>query len=363
MTTNPMQRKARNSFLAGMLITLIITGAIIGFLTYMLINQKKAERQEELAKTSIYTLNKDVKSGQIITPDMLNLVSVTTDIAPKNAVDSMDKLVEYSLMEKSTGNMIATDENGLYVADNGNKVRIAKDEASGNYYKAVNNQKVLVEFLDVPLVAKVDMAANSVVTLDLVARSNEVANDDLRLTEYNMLMLPVKLNVDDYIDIRFTLPSGQNYIVVSKKRVVDVLEDTVWLKMSEEETLTLSNAIVEAYIMTGSKLTVNLYVEPGLQEASIPTYAVSQDVLALIEKDPNIRQEAKQALFKQYNDQGLVNQRTNIINGQIQKYEDQLQGNIESRVQAENESRRELREKYLEELSAAAAAATVEVVE
>ena len=29
MATNPMQRKARNSFLLGMLITLVIAGAII----------------------------------------------------------------------------------------------------------------------------------------------------------------------------------------------------------------------------------------------------------------------------------------------------------------------------------------------
>ena len=32
MATNPMQRKARNSFLLGMLITLVIAGAIIALL-------------------------------------------------------------------------------------------------------------------------------------------------------------------------------------------------------------------------------------------------------------------------------------------------------------------------------------------
>ena len=32
MASNPMQRKARNSFLLGMIITLLITGAIIVFL-------------------------------------------------------------------------------------------------------------------------------------------------------------------------------------------------------------------------------------------------------------------------------------------------------------------------------------------
>ena len=32
MATNPMQRKARNSFLLGILVTLIISGIIIAFL-------------------------------------------------------------------------------------------------------------------------------------------------------------------------------------------------------------------------------------------------------------------------------------------------------------------------------------------
>ena len=43
MATNPMQRKARNSFLGGMLITLIITGAIIAFLIIQLMDIKKKE--------------------------------------------------------------------------------------------------------------------------------------------------------------------------------------------------------------------------------------------------------------------------------------------------------------------------------
>ena len=41
MATNPMQRKARNSFLLGMLITLVIAGAIIALLFIQLKNYKE----------------------------------------------------------------------------------------------------------------------------------------------------------------------------------------------------------------------------------------------------------------------------------------------------------------------------------
>ncbi len=42
--------------------------------------------------------------------------------------------------------------------------------------------------------------------------------------------------------------------------------------------LTMSNAMIESYIMPSSKLHAVRYVEPGIQVAAIPTYPVSQAV-------------------------------------------------------------------------------------
>ena len=42
MAINPMQRKAQNSFLLGILVTLLITGLIIGFLVLQLTKLTKA---------------------------------------------------------------------------------------------------------------------------------------------------------------------------------------------------------------------------------------------------------------------------------------------------------------------------------
>ena len=41
MATNPMQRKARNSFLLGMLVMLLIAGAIIALLLMQLMEKDK----------------------------------------------------------------------------------------------------------------------------------------------------------------------------------------------------------------------------------------------------------------------------------------------------------------------------------
>ena len=352
MATNPMQRKARNSFLLGMLVMLVIAAIIIGVLVKFLVDAKKAEQEQKLAQRTVYVLNTDVKSGEIITNNMLELKTVFSYTVPSNSYTDIQIFDEYSLQEKQTGHTISRDNNGLYMVENNTRLPIQYNPEDGNYYTARNGQTQLVEFINVPLIAKVDMQANSVLTQDLVAKSDEIPNDDLRLQEYNMLLLPVKINVDDYIDVRLTLPSGLDYIVISKKRVVDIMENTIWLKLSEEEILTMSNAIVEAYQMTGSKLYVNLYTEPGLQADATPTYAVSPAVLTLIENDPNIREVAKRELFNNYT-QAQVDERANNINSALNQYAEQAQSNIETRVREENEARQELRERYLEELESA----------
>ena len=63
MASNPMQRKARNSFLLGVFITMIIAALVIAFLLYMMYQQKAEKEEIENDKVTVYVLIKDVKSG------------------------------------------------------------------------------------------------------------------------------------------------------------------------------------------------------------------------------------------------------------------------------------------------------------
>ena len=58
MAINPMQRKAQNSFLLGILVTLLITGIIIGLLVIQLTKMTKEQKAAEAAKKEIYVLRK-----------------------------------------------------------------------------------------------------------------------------------------------------------------------------------------------------------------------------------------------------------------------------------------------------------------
>ena len=79
-----------------------------------------------------------------------------------------------------------------------------------------NYTKELLEAM--PLIAKIDMYANTVITPDMVAEG-QLTKDDVRKQEYNIIALPTQIQTGDYIDVRLRLPDGQDLIVVSHKEV------------------------------------------------------------------------------------------------------------------------------------------------
>ena len=216
------------------------------------------------------------------------------------------------------------------------------------------DEKEYIELNSVPVVTKVNMSKNTVLTRELVAKADNISSDDVRKQEYNMIVLPTQIETGDYIDIRLSLPTGQDYIVVSKKEVTvpDIAgvpsQDTIWVNLSEAEIIMLNNAIVEAYRINGAKLYANTYTDPGMQTAAITTYTPSLEVAQLIEADPNIVQKAKEELSGRYN----ANQRNNVINQAIQNNAETGDQSVTTKVQEEITTTKENRKEYLDGLAA-----------
>ncbi len=300
MATNPMQRKSRNSFLLGMLITLVITGLIIAFLAMQLLNIKKEQQKEVASSKKVYILSQDVKSGETVDISLLKSKTVSSDVVPSNAVS-----------------------------------------LSGNE----------------DVVAKVDLKANTILTSDLITESDNKINNDTRIQEYNTIVLPINLEDGDYVDIRLSLPSGQNYIVVSKKKVEipdlggALSKDTIRLNLSEDEILSMSNAIYDAFKINGSKLEAVKYTDPGMQTAATPTYPVNAEVVALLKSDSNILKEAMAALNSRYSQGNLSDLRNNYINSAISNAGDQAQTNAQQGMTESITNSKESRKEYLDSLS------------
>lgn len=363
MATNPMQRKARNSFLLGMLVMLLISGVVIALLFMQLLSKMQEDKEELANSVKAYVLNQDVRSGQVITTDMLTLQTVNKTLVPSNATSDISVIENYALQDKE-GNDIYTkyrnNEPSLYITIDNTEYQVQQEEETDNYYYTRNNEKQYLELNSVPLVAKVDMNANTLITTELLSKSDNVVQDDVRKQEYNMIVLPMDLVTGDYIDIRLMLPSGQDYIVVSKKEVeIPVIggvdsEDTIWVNLSEDEILHLSCAIIDAYQITGAKLYATKYTEAGMQNAATPTYPINESTSRLLESDPNIVERAMQEIRARYSNNNSSTLRNEYINNVISNQGDQTQTNLQTNMEESITNSQNSRKEYLDSLSGVA---------
>ena len=295
MAVNPMQKKARNSFLLGMIITLIVC-AIIGVILYIAVigPENKASKEKGTA-TKAYALNRDVKSGQEITADMLSPINTYSNLIPQNYIDSTI----------------------LTSVESGKKV-----------------------------VAKVDLYKNTILTASTVTTEENTVTKDVRTMEYNMLTLPINLTIGDYGDIRITFPDGQDFIVIAKKEIKNIQGNTVTFDMSEADIVMLNSAIVESYIMKASNIYIAKYVEPGMQEKAANTYVPTAEVIRLIETDSNIVSTAKNELTSRF-DANIRSQ----MNSTVNQYSEQGLTNVEEGIQKQIEDAKKAREEYLSSLA------------
>ena len=217
MAMNPMQRKANNSFLLGILITLLITGAIIAFLIYQVSSLNKEMEEAAADKVYGYVVTTPIQSGTEITSAQVRGIEMNIPTDSSTIYSSQTKDAE--------GNTVA-------------------DSTGSNF--------------PIGLRAKVDLNPGTVLTSDLTYEDEALGND-VRSQEYNVLTITSQLKTGDYIDVRLRTPDGRDLIVVSHKEVtipnlagVDST-NCIWMDLTEEETLMKSSAIVESYMMDGSK--------------------------------------------------------------------------------------------------------------
>ena len=299
MAMNPMQRRARNSFLIGFLVALIVMAVVV----LLLVNKLKDEQSKyaaldaKIMKNTIYVTTRDLNSGDIVTSSDIDLGPEIITTVPESEIVS--------------------------------PVDLADEEDE-----------------DKRAIIRVDVPAGQIITKDMIELQSEKTTNSDRIAEYNMFILPSTLKNGDYIDIRLLLPSGKDYIVLPKKRVLGCNATTIWLKVTEDEILLLNNAIVESYTISGSKLYASLYAEAGLQDAATSTYLPSADVMALIIKDPNILNEAKMGLNSRYD----LDTRVSTFDAALEPYKSTQDSIVASKNSEEVSSIRSARQGFVSSL-------------
>ena len=293
MARNPMQRKAQNSFLLGMLVTLLVTGLIIGVLIIQLTKITKQQQEEKAKMKEVYVVSKDINSGDTVTVDKLTRQTLDSSIIPSNALSSIGENV----------------------------------------------------------ISKINLKVGTVITTDMVKEEGEIAND-VRKVEYNAIQLTSQIQTGKYVDVRLRLPTGGDYIVISHKKIeipsingLDSL-NTVWFELSEAEILILNCAIVESYKIQGSILYVTEYIEPGLQENATANYTPTNEVYELIQKDPNCVENAVAEIVARNRALSRNPINTNLNNNSASSGDDVI-----TKTEEEIKAMQEERQKYLDSLN------------
>lgn len=142
----------------------------------------------------------------------------------------------------------------------------------------------------------VDVPAGMYITKNIVTEYKE-EQENYRELHYSEFMVTPNIDAQDYCDLRIAYPNGETYVVLSKKRLVDIgvnKQDCI-LWMSPEEIDRMQSSIVDTFLY-GAELFLTKYIAPTFQEESIVTYTPSKQIIELINKDPNIIQIASDFL-------------------------------------------------------------------
>ncbi|MBR2289648.1 MAG: hypothetical protein IJ867_03340 [Clostridia bacterium] len=320
MASNPIKRRARQSFFLGFLIALVIMAVIVLFLYTKISslneeNAKLVELSTKGAEVMVYTVDKDIEIGEPLTEEDLRPASM-------------------KLVKDSTA--IGVND---YVSP---EIFYGYDAETG-------------EDVDITYTARVKLLEGTVVTLSMLEQGG-MENSE-RMMEYSMIVLPTQLVNGDYIDVRLRTANGTDTIILPKKKVEQCTTTSVWMKMSEIEILTMNSAIVDCYRTEGSQLRATVYTNPLMQDAAKQTYPVNDEVLQEIIYSPNILADAINDLTEKWmtaHDANAgasdfrITRRT--LDSSMTVTGEDIPETIQEGYDAEAESQAEARDQYVSEL-------------
>lgn len=121
---------------------------------------------------------------------------------------------------------------------------------------------------------------------------------DSREYEIDVANLMVDQKPDDYVDVRIMFPTGEDYLILAKKPVKNLIKENsiFYSYLNEDEILRMASATIDAYTVSGTYIYTTRYISSSLQEDAEPNYLVKPEVIDLINSDPNILDIATKTL-------------------------------------------------------------------
>lgn len=278
------EQQIKRSFKKGIAIGTILVVCVSGIYQFIIIpGIKKTERQEALAgiekrenQIDVIVLDKDINQGDLITDDSIKTITYDKELLPLDILKGRGEI---------------------------------KDK-----------------------VARMNLKANTIVTNSMLLKREDLLTTDLRKQDYDHILLNVNLEPGMFVDIRYKKKDGSDFVVASKKKILDRKDGIMITNITEKERTYINNSTVSASL-TGALLYTTIYVDPENQPPAKITYEINKNVKEMIENDPNIVKSSQEEL------KSRINQESN---------KDKNQENIDTTTTTTNDKKDEFKPVFVE---------------
>jgi len=129
--------------------------------------------------------------------------------------------------------------------------------------------------------AAVDIPANTLILKSMCVEGKKGISE--REVEYSCFYVGQNISVGDYIDVRIRFQTGEDFVILSKKKVerLSLTNATCFLMVNEMEIQRMASAIVDT-VEYDAVMYCNVYPQPELQNAAVINYPVREESSSLM---------------------------------------------------------------------------------
>ena len=227
---------------------------------------------------TVYVVNQPVRSGDLITMDVLTEVRVPEKIAYK-LIETQEEVTTQQEVTPAEGEEVAEDAEPAYeevteIVTNTERELLMVDDTMiesviGNYF-AVSMQEGTLLMDDYVLYEK----------LDSTARNYDVTFD----------YYPLNISVGDYVDIRITFTLGEDFIAIPHHRVerLDLENGIFTFHFTENDMAVWQSMLVDKALYPGTQIYALSYVDSNAQAVAEGFYPINTNIQDILAVDPGI---------------------------------------------------------------------------
>ena len=124
---------------------------------------------------------------------------------------------------------------------------------------------------------RLNLETHGLITYDMMAFEPIFPSDRFHVAMVQAVT--PSLEVGDFVDVRMITPDGIDFIVMPKKRVVNMYDSGIELIMSETEWMIYTGALIDRFMHRGTVIYASKYVDPALQPRLYSTYIPPREIV------------------------------------------------------------------------------------